>query len=61
MSEWNEAKRHATLYDRHLDFRDAWQVFDGRPALYVPSWRNNENRFASLVEIKGTLYTVVWM
>jgi uncharacterized protein len=60
MFERDEAKRLKTLKDRDLDFKDTWQVFDGRPVLHLPSWRNNESRFVSVSEIKGDLYTVVW-
>jgi uncharacterized DUF497 family protein len=60
MFEWDEPKRLRTLRGRHLDFKDVWQVFDGRPALHVPSWRNNEDRFVSISEINGAIYTVVW-
>jgi len=40
--EWDETKRLRNLCERHLDFADAQQVFDGRPVLHVSSWRNNE-------------------
>ncbi|MBV8360124.1 MAG: BrnT family toxin [Deltaproteobacteria bacterium] len=60
MFEWDEAKRLKTLKDRDLDFKDTWQVFDGRPVLHLPSWRNNESCFVSVSEINGDLYTVVW-
>ncbi len=60
MFEWDEVKRLKTLKDRVLDFKDTWQVFDGRPVLHLPSWRNNESRFVSVAEINGDLYTVVW-
>lgn len=60
MFEWDETKRLKNLHARHLDFGDVWQMFDGRPAIHVPSWRNNEDRFVSTAEIDGSLYTVVW-
>lgn len=61
MFEWNEAKRLRTIQERGLDFRDAVQVFDGRPAVHAPSRRNDEDRIVSIAEIRGKLYTVVWM
>jgi uncharacterized protein len=61
MFEWNETKRLRILHQRGLDFRDAQQLFDGRPVVHVPSWRNDENRVVSTGEIEGKLYTVVWM
>jgi uncharacterized DUF497 family protein len=60
MFEWDEAKRLKTLHERRLDFKDTWQVFDGRPVLHAPAWRNNESRFISVAEIHGSLYAVVW-
>jgi len=60
MFEWDERKRLWTLRERYLDFRDAYQVFDGRPVIYVRAWRNQEERFVSTAEINGKLYTVVW-
>jgi uncharacterized DUF497 family protein len=50
MFEWDEAKRVAVLADRGLDFRDADQLFDGRPINHVPSPRNQEIRYASTAE-----------
>jgi uncharacterized protein len=61
MFEWDEAKRLTNLRARHLDFSDAWIIFDGRLALHVPSRRNNEDRFVSTAEIEGKLYSVVWL
>jgi uncharacterized DUF497 family protein len=61
MFEWDELKRLKTLRERKLDFRDTYQVFDGRPVIHVRAWRNEEERFVSTAEIHGKLYTVVWM
>ena len=36
MFEWDEQKRLKTLHNRHLDFKDTWQVFDGRPVVHLP-------------------------
>jgi len=58
--EWDEAKRLAVLQRRGLDFRDADQLFDGRPINHVPSTRNDEHRVASTAEVNGKFYTVVW-
>jgi uncharacterized DUF497 family protein len=49
------------LRERDLDFRDAEQIFDGRPAIHIASWRNDEDRFVSIANIHGKLYTVVWL
>jgi uncharacterized protein (DUF4415 family) len=43
-----------------LDFRDAVQIFDGRPFLHMRSFRNNEERTVSIADIEGEFYTVVW-
>ena len=60
MFEWSEAKRLRILRDRELDFRDAVQIFDGRPVLHMRSFRNNEERTVSIADIEGKFYTVVW-
>jgi uncharacterized protein len=61
MFEWDQAKRLRIVLKRGLDFRDAGQIFDGRPVIHIASWRNDEDRFVSTAEIHGKLYTVVWM
>jgi uncharacterized protein len=61
MFEWDETKRLKTVRERGLDFFDAAQVFDGRPAIHAPSRRNDEARIVSTAEIEGKLYTVVWL
>jgi uncharacterized DUF497 family protein len=60
MFEWSEAKRLPILRERELDFRDAAQIFDGRPVLHMRSFRNNEERTVSIADIEGKFYTVVW-
>lgn len=60
MFEWDEPKRLWNLQERHLDFLDAKQMFDGRPIIHVPSWRNDEDRVVSVAAIEGKIYTVVW-
>jgi uncharacterized DUF497 family protein len=61
MFEWDEAKRLTNLARHAVDFADVDLVFDGRPLITAPSYRNNENRFVSTAEISGNLYSVVWM
>jgi uncharacterized DUF497 family protein len=60
MFEWDEVKRQKNLEKHHLDFRDAPLIFDGRPAVHVPSHKNDEERFASVAVIDGKYYTVIW-
>ena len=60
MFEWDETKRLRNKARRGLDFGDADLVFDGRPLITAPSYRNDEERFVSTAEIDGKLYTVVW-
>lgn len=60
MFEWDAAKRLRVLHDRGLDFEDATQVFDGRPAIHLQARRNDEDRIVTTAEINGKLYTVVW-
>ncbi|MGH7098871.1 MAG: BrnT family toxin [Stellaceae bacterium] len=60
MFEWLETKRLKILRDRELDFQDTVQIFDGRPALHVRSFRNNEDRVVSIAMIDSKFYAVVW-
>lgn len=60
MFEWSEAKRLQIIRDRDLDFRDAVQVFDGRPVIHMSSFRNDEDRVVSIAIIEGKFYAVVW-
>ena len=60
MFEWDEKKRLKTLRERHLDFTDAYQIFDGRPVIHVRAWRNEEERFVSTAKINGKFFSVVW-
>ena len=59
--EWNEAKRQLTLQERGLDFRDARQLFDGRPLYSYPSPRADEDRVVSVGSLEGRCVAVVWM
>ena len=61
MFEWDELKRFRIIRERALDFRDAVQIFDGRPVAHIRSRRNDEDRIVSTAEIHGKLYTVVWV
>ncbi len=59
--EWSEAKRLWVLNERGIDFllvADA--LFDGRPVLTVPSPRDGEERYLSLVPIEGKLFAAIW-
>jgi uncharacterized DUF497 family protein len=60
MFEWDENKRAKTIKERHLDFRDARLIFDGRPIVNIPAYKNKELRFISIAMIEGKLFSVVW-
>jgi uncharacterized protein len=60
MFEWDEAKRLRVLQERGIDFEDARQLLDGRPAIHLLSSRNDEVRVVSTAAMRGKLYTVVW-
>ena len=60
MFEWDESKRQINLEKHALDFRDAIQVFDGRPAIHIPAMFKDERRSASVAIIGGKFYTVIW-
>jgi uncharacterized protein len=59
--EWDETKRLATLAERGLDFRDARQLFDGRPLCSYPSPREGEERIVSIGVVSGRMIAVVWI
>lgn len=60
MFEWWEPKRLRILRGRELDFRDAVEIFDGRPTVTFDSYRNNEERFVTIGLIEGKFYAVIW-
>ena len=60
MFEWDEAKRQKNIEKHGLDFRDARLIFDGRPVVHIPSYKNYEARFASVSRIETNFFTVVW-
>jgi uncharacterized protein len=60
MFEWDENKRTKTLKERGLDFRDARLIFDGRPVVHIPAYKNDESRFISVAMIGQRLFSVVW-
>jgi uncharacterized DUF497 family protein len=59
--EWDETKRLRTLRERGLDFRDARQLFDGRPLYSYPSLRFGEDRVVSIGLLERRLIAAVWM
>jgi uncharacterized DUF497 family protein len=58
--EWDEEKRQKMLRERSLDFADAFQFFDGRPAIHQPTPRRNEDWWKSIARFHGKFFTVVW-
>lgn len=60
MFEWDENKRVKTLQERGLDFRDARLIFDGRPVVHIPAFKNDEARFVSVALIGKKFFSVVW-
>ena len=59
---WDEAKREWVLAERGIDFlRVAFNLFDGRPLLTVPTPRDDEERFLSIGPMEGKLFAVIWM
>lgn len=59
--EWNEAKRHATLAERGLDFADA-ALIDWDVALTGEDTRHDypEVRYITLAPIRGRLCVMAW-
>lgn len=60
MFEWDENKRAKTLKERGLDFRDTRLIFDGRPVVHIPAYKNDEPRFISVAMIGLKFFCVVW-
>lgn len=54
-------KRQRILKERSLDFADAFQFFDGRPAIHQSTPREDEDRWKSTALFDGKFFTVVWM
>ncbi len=59
--EWDDAKLSANLSKHKLDFRDAQQVFDGRPVFTFLSPRGEEARQVSVGVLEGRMVAVVWL
>ncbi len=58
---WDKSKREWVLAERGIDFlRVAFDLFDGRPLLTVPTRRDGEERFLSIGPIEGKFFAVVW-
>ena len=59
--EWDEAKRQANITKHGIDFRDAGQIFDGRPRLDIESPRRGEERTISIAILDGRHVAIVWL
>lgn len=59
--EWDDAKRAANLEKHGIDFRDAVELFDGRPIYTYASRRTGEDRFVSVGFIGNRLIACVWL
>jgi uncharacterized DUF497 family protein len=58
---WDESKREWVLAKRGIDFlRVAFELFDGRPILTVPTPRDDEDRFLSIGPIEDKFFAVIW-
>lgn len=58
--EWDEQKWQSNLTKHGLDFLRAKLVFDGRPAIHVPSLHLEEERFLTVGRVDDRFITVVW-
>jgi uncharacterized DUF497 family protein len=58
--EWDDSKRRTTLDQRNLDFADAPELLDGRPAYHQMSSRGPEERWKTTARVGAKLFTVVW-
>ena len=58
--EWHERKRRQNVQNHGIDFVDAQLIFDGRPVVTSPSFRQGERRYASIGYVNGKCMTVIW-
>lgn len=58
--EWDAAKRQSNIEKHGLDFRDAPDMFDGRPRLDVVSPRGDEERTLSVATLNDRFAAVTW-
>jgi hypothetical protein len=58
--EWDHNKRDATIRKHGVDFADMTKVFDGRPTFTYRSAFGDEERWATVAELDGRFYIVVW-
>ena len=58
--EWDEHKQQSNLVKHGLDFRLANLVFDGHPAIHVPSRYPDEERYLTVSMVDDRFITVVW-
>ncbi len=58
--EWDEGKRLSNIDKHGIDFEDAIDVFDGRPATTRQSDCANERRYVTTAIVRDKYITVVW-
>ena len=61
MIEWDERKRDANLAKHHLDFADAWRVYESPLKLTFESARRGETRRLDLARIEEVLLAFVYI
>jgi uncharacterized DUF497 family protein len=59
-SEWDDQKRRSNLRKHGIDFQDAIDVFDGRPATTTFSDFQDETRFVTIAMVDNKYITIVW-
>jgi len=57
--EWDEIKRTSNFEKHGLDFREAPNVFDGRPVYSYPSPRLEEQRIVTVGQVNQRLVAFV--
>ena len=58
--EWDDNKRISNLAKHRLDFRDADQLFDGRPSVTFNSSHMGEEWFTTTGVLGEMFVTVIW-
>lgn len=58
--EWDEDKRLSNIAKHGIDFEDAVELFDGRPAVTMASAYEFEDRQRTIGQLHGRFIIVVW-
>ncbi len=58
--EWDERKRRSNLQRHHLDFRDAWVIYEHPDKMTLSSPYPDEPRLIDMAEVNGIVWLFVY-